>query len=91
MGLQKVNFDEGEQKVHRCFMKGFGLLTVQLLFFKISTEGDMTQYMGNMFQYFTTRAEMHSSFIKDGLVLAVICRCALGDRLGVGGGRTQAG
>ncbi len=33
----------------------------------------------------------HRSFTEDGLVLAVIGRCALEDRLGVGGGRIQTG
>ncbi len=31
----------------------------------------------------------HRFFVEDGLVLAVIGRCALVDRLGVGGGRVQ--
>ncbi len=31
----------------------------------------------------------HRSFVEDGLVLVVIGRCALVDRLGVGGGRIQ--
>ncbi len=33
----------------------------------------------------------HRSCVEDGLVLAVIGRCALVDRLGVGGGRIQTG
>ncbi len=33
----------------------------------------------------------HRSFVEDGLVLAVIGRCALVDWLGVGGGRIQTG
>ncbi len=33
----------------------------------------------------------HRYFVEDGLVLAVIGRCALVDRLGVGGGRIQTG
>ncbi len=33
----------------------------------------------------------HRSFVEDGLVLAVIGRRALVDRLGVGGGRIQTG
>ncbi len=34
---------------------------------------------------------MHLSCVEDGLVLAVIGRCALLDRLQVGGGRIQTG
>ncbi len=33
----------------------------------------------------------HRSYVEDGLVLAIIGRCALVDRLEVGGGRIQTG
>ncbi len=37
--------DNGEQKVHRRFVKDFGLLMVQL---KTDTEGDMNRGVGNL-------------------------------------------
>ncbi len=44
---------------------------------------------GNLFQYFTTRTE-NAFFDKDGLGLAVPCRCALKAQPGVGGYINQA-
>ncbi len=43
------------------------------------TEGDITTYVSNLFQYFTTCTEnVTPSFsVEDGLVLAVICKCDL--------------
>ncbi len=35
--------------------------------------------------------DRHRSCIEDGMVLSVVCRCALLARLGVDGGRGQAG
>ncbi len=60
-------------------------------FLKMETEGAKTRCAGCLFQYFTTRTEKARSFVEDGLVLAVIGRRALVDRLGVGGGRIQTG
>ncbi len=69
-------------------MKNFGPLTVQLVL-KTDSEGDKTRGAGNLFQYFMTRTEYAP--LEDGLVLAVICRCALLARIVVGGGRNQTG
>ncbi len=56
------------------------------VFLKIETEDAKTRCAGSLLQHFTTRTEK-----ADGLVFAVIGRCALVDRLGVGGGRIQTG
>ncbi len=53
-------------------------------FLKIDTESDKTRSVGNLFQYVTTRSEKAP-------LLAVIERCTLVARLGVGGGRSQTG
>ncbi len=54
---------------------------------KIDTQGDKTRCAG------ISQPELrrHHSSVEDGLVRAVIGRCALVDRLGVGGGRIKTG
>ncbi len=61
------------------------------VFLKVDTEGDKTKCAGSLFQYFMIRTERHRSCVEDGLVLAVMGRCALVVQLGVGGGRIQTG
>ncbi len=65
--------------------KDFGPLTVQLFF------GD--RYREGRFRSRISQCELrrHRSCVEDGLVPAVIGRSALVARLGVGGGRSQAG
>ncbi len=52
------------------------------VFLKIETEGDSIALH---------ELKRHRSCVEDGLVIAVIGRCALVARLGVGGGRSQTG
>ncbi len=75
----------------RYIRKDFGPLMVQLFFLKIDTEGDKTRSSRNLFQYLKRELRRHRSCIEDGLVLAIIGRCALLARLGVGGGKSQTG
>ncbi len=49
---------------------------------KIDTDCGKTRGAGNLFQHFTTRTGRHRSWDEDGLVLAVIGRCALVVQLG---------
>ncbi len=63
----------------------------KICFLKIDTEGVKTICAGSLFQKFTARTEKAPSCVEDGLVLAVIGRCALVAWLGVGGGRSQTG
>ncbi len=51
------NAGEGEQKLHKCFRKDNGPMTVILFFLKTDTEVDKTRGAGNLIQYFTTSAE----------------------------------
>ncbi len=71
----------GEQKLRRFCRKGFGkILRVTKL--EALTIGSSISLHAR---------KMHRFCIEDGLVLAVICRCAHLAMLGVGGGRTQTG
>ncbi len=54
------------------------------VFLKMETEGAKTRCAGSLFQYLTTRTEKAP-------LLVVIGRCALVDRLRVGGGKIQTG
>ncbi len=61
------------------------------VFLKMETEGDKKK-LGALEVCSSISPhgqKRHRSFVEDGLVLAVIGRCALVDRLGVGGGRIQ--
>ncbi len=76
----------GEDKLHGCCWKDFGLLTIRL-FLKISTGGDKALAICSSIS--RQEQKMHHSCVLGGLALAIIWRCALLARTGVGGGRSR--
>ncbi len=74
----------GEQKIRRCCRKDFEPWTVQLRVLGLEAPAICSSISLHA-------QKMHRFCIEDVLVLAVIGRCALVARLGVGGGRKQTG
>ncbi len=67
------------------------LRSLKTVFLKIDTEGTKTRCAGSLFQNFTIWTEKAPLLRQRWLGPSVIGRCALVDRLGVGGERIQMG
>ncbi len=78
-------------KVTQVLQGRFRTIDGPTVFLKIDTEGDKTRCAGSLCRISQPELRRHRSCVEDGLVLAVIGRGALVDRLGVGGGRIQTG
>ncbi len=73
----------------RCCREDFEPMTVQLFF--EDGNGECQGVLEVCSSISPHGQKRHRSFVEDGLVLAVVGRCALVDRLGMGGGRIQTG